>query len=59
MHLRVRGGCLIGSGLGIEGVEGTRLEQPARLEPRPDGVDRVEQFEEYGWSAVFGVRFTY
>jgi len=34
-------------------------DEPFRAVTRPDGVDRVEQFEEYGWSAVFGVRFTY
>ncbi|MDF1769499.1 TonB-dependent receptor [Maricaulis sp.] len=34
-------------------------DEPYQAVTRPDGVDRVEQLEEYGWSAVFGVRFTY
>lgn len=34
-------------------------DEPYRAVTRPDGVDRVEQFEEYGWSTVFGLRFTY
>ncbi|RKQ94233.1 TonB-dependent receptor [Maricaulis maris] len=34
-------------------------DEPFRAVTRPDGIDRVEQFEEYGWSAVFGVRVTY
>ncbi len=34
-------------------------DEPYRAVTRPDGIDRVEQFEEYGWSAVFGVRVTY
>ena len=33
--------------------------EPYRAVTRPDGIDRIEQFEEYGWSTVFGVRFTY
>ena len=34
-------------------------DEPYRAVTRPDGINRVEQFEEYGWSAVFGVRVTY
>jgi TonB-dependent receptor len=34
-------------------------DEPYRAVTRPDGVDRIEQFEEYGWSAVFGMRWTY
>ncbi|MFY0636619.1 TonB-dependent receptor [Maricaulis maris] len=34
-------------------------DEPYQAVTRPDGIDRVEQLEEYGWSAVFGVRFTY
>jgi len=34
-------------------------DEPYRAVTRPDGIDRVEQLEEYGWSAVFGVRVTY
>ncbi|WP_417490695.1 TonB-dependent receptor [Maricaulis sp.] len=34
-------------------------DEPYRAVTRPDGIDRLEQLEEYGWSTVFGVRFTY
>ena len=34
-------------------------DEPYLAVTRPDGIDRVEQLEEYGWSTVFGVRFTY
>ena len=34
-------------------------DEPYRAVTRPDGVDRIEQFEEYGWSSVFGLRWTY
>jgi TonB-dependent receptor len=33
--------------------------EPYRAVTRPDGIDRIEQLEQYGWSTVFGVRFTY
>jgi TonB-dependent receptor len=34
-------------------------DEPYRAVTRPDGIDRIEQFEEYGWSSVFGLRWTY
>ena len=34
-------------------------DEPFHAVTRPDGNDRVEQFEEYGWSTVFGIRVTY
>ncbi|MBR9824269.1 MAG: TonB-dependent receptor [Alphaproteobacteria bacterium] len=34
-------------------------DEPYHAVTRPDGLNRVEQFEEYGWSTVFGIRVTY
>ncbi|MBO6796610.1 MAG: TonB-dependent receptor [Maricaulis sp.] len=34
-------------------------DEPYVAVTRPDGIDRLEQFEEYGWSTVMGFRFTY
>ncbi len=34
-------------------------DEPFVAVTRPDGTDRLEQFEEYGWSTVMGIRFTY
>lgn len=34
-------------------------DEPYVAVTRPDGIDRLEQFEQYGWSTVFGIRFTY
>ena len=35
------------------------FDEPFEAATRPDGVDRLEQFEEYGWSSTFGVRLRY
>ena len=34
-------------------------DEPFTAVTRPNGVDSLEQFEQYGWSTVFGVRFNY
>ena len=34
-------------------------DEPFEAATRPDGIDRLEQFEEYGWSSTFGFRLSY
>lgn len=34
-------------------------DEPYTAVTRPNGIDSLEQFEQYGWSTVFGIRFNY